>query len=56
MKISKKRNGFEAWTGSGTAGDRKSIDFLLKSLRQVTVLRLGPDRGRPGIEKVSIFS
>ena len=55
FEIIKKSNGFEARAGSETAGDQKGIDFYLKSLRKVTVLRLGPARRRPGIGNVSIF-
>ena len=56
MTTLEKSNCFEARGGSGTAGDRKSIDFQLKSLGKVTVLRFVADRDRPGIKKVSIFN
>ena len=46
---------FESLAGSGPAGDRRIIDFLLKSFYKVSILRAGPGRERPGIEKSSIF-
>ena len=52
----KKSNDFKAWGGLGTARHSESLDIELKSLRKVTISRLGADRGRPGIENVSIFN
>ena len=52
----KKSNDFKARGGLGTARHSESLDIELKSLRKVTISRLGADRGRPGIEKVSIVN
>ena len=46
---------FESRAGSGAAGDRKIIDFLLNSFKKASILRAGPGRERPGIETPSIF-
>ena len=56
IKIFKKTNDSQARGGAGAAGHSKSIDFLLKSLRKLTIFRLGAVRERPGIAKVSIFN